>query len=154
MFYLWKKWSKNIYSHNITEHIIFQESKDISSYALQHDDFYESTEISETTRKPLFIDNIPQEIPYLVPNPSEEIALSEQPPVISVPIIAFLDPAKMSNDKIDVPIAAELSRQDGILKNQLENERDEIQRNVQNYIYDNSWRPNNWRFNSSSSEVN
>lgn len=105
---------------------------------------------------PLFIDNLSREIPYLMPNPSQEISLSEHPPVISVPIIAFFDPAKMSNDKIDAPIAAELSRQAGTLKSQLENGRDEIQRNVQNYVDESSWSvdPNNWQLNSSPSEVN
>jgi len=55
-----------------------------------------------------------------------------------------------------VPIAAALSRQDMTLKNQLENGRDEIQRNVQNYVDESSWSmdPNNWRFNPSPSEVN
>lgn len=137
--------------------MIFQESKDVSSYASQNDDFYEAlTEISKTTQKPFFIDNIPHEIPYLVPNPSQEIA--PPPPAISVPIIAFLDPAKISNDKIDVPIAAALSKmeQDRTLRSQLENGRDEIQRNVQNYVDETSWsvNPNNWRLNSSPSEVN
>jgi len=143
---------------NIIEHMIFQESKDISSYASQHDDFYEAlTEISKTTRKPFLINNIPQEIPHLVPNPSQEIEHPEHPPsAISIPIIAFLDPAKISDNKIDVPIAAALSRQDMTLKNQLENGRDEIQRNVQNYVDESSWSmdPNNWRLNPSSSEVN
>lgn len=134
--------------------MIFQESNDIS-YASQHD-FYEATETSKTTQKPLFIDNIPQEIPYLVPNPNQEIASPEHSPAISVPIIAFLDPAKISNDKIDMPIAAVLSRQDGTLKNQLENGRDEIQRNVQNYVDESSWSvdPNNWRLSSAPSQVN
>jgi len=142
---------------NVIEHMIFQESKDISPYASQHDDFYEAlTEISETTRKPFLINNIPQEIPYLVPNPSQEIEHPEHsPPAISIPIIAFLDPTKISDNKIDVPIATALSRQDMTLKNQLENGRDEIQRNVQNYIDENSWSmdPNNW-VNPSPLEVN
>ncbi|XP_011704284.1 PREDICTED: uncharacterized protein LOC105459742 [Wasmannia auropunctata] len=134
------------------------ESTDISSsYGSQPDDFYEAlTETSKTTRKPFLIDNIPQEIPYLVPNPSQEIAPPEHPqPAISVPIIAFLDPAKISDDKIDVPIAAALSRQDETLKSQLENGRDEIQRNVQNYVDKSSWSvdPNNWQLNPSPSEM-
>ncbi|XP_011629465.1 uncharacterized protein LOC105421972 isoform X1 [Pogonomyrmex barbatus] len=131
------------------------ESKDSSSYASQRNDFYETlTEISKTTRKPTFpIDNIPQEIPYLVSNPSQEIAPSEPPPVISVPIIAFLDPAKISNDKIDVPIVA-LS-QDETLKNQMENERDKIQRNIQNYVDTSSLSVDldNWRLTSFPSEM-
>lgn len=140
-------------NHNVTELMIFQESNDIS-YAAQHNDFYETTETSKTTQKPFFIDNIPQEIPYLVPNPSQEIASPKHSPAISVPIIAFLDPAKISNDKIDMPIAAVLSRQDGTLDH-LENGRDEIQRNVQNYV-DESWSidPNNWRPISAPSQVN
>ncbi|XP_011629482.1 uncharacterized protein LOC105421972 isoform X2 [Pogonomyrmex barbatus] len=132
-----------------------KESKDSSSYASQRNDFYETlTEISKTTRKPTFpIDNIPQEIPYLVSNPSQEIAPSEPPPVISVPIIAFLDPAKISNDKIDVPIVA-LS-QDETLKNQMENERDKIQRNIQNYVDTSSLSVDldNWRLTSFPSEM-
>ncbi|XP_077264422.1 uncharacterized protein LOC143898669 [Temnothorax americanus] len=127
------------------------EGKDISPYALQNDNFYEATEISKTTHEPLFIDNIPQEIPYLVANPRQEIVPPEDPAAISVPIIAFLDPAKISNEKINVPIAGVLSRQDGMLKSQLENGRDEIQRNVQNYVDESSWSVdvNNWRLNSS-----
>ncbi|XP_011881054.1 PREDICTED: uncharacterized protein LOC105569309 [Vollenhovia emeryi] len=133
---------------------LYRESQDISSYAAQHNDFYEATETSKTTEKPLFIDNIPREIPYLVPNPSQETP--PEHPAISVPIIAFLDPARISNDKIEnVPIAAVLSKQDGTLKNQLENGRDEIQRNVQNYVDESSWSvdPNNWQLSSSPSEM-
>ncbi|XP_018403480.1 PREDICTED: uncharacterized protein LOC108780319 isoform X3 [Cyphomyrmex costatus] len=122
-----------------------------------HGDLYKALiETSKTTQKPFLIDNIPQEIPYIVPNPSQEIALSEHPPLtISVPIIAFLEPAKISDDKIDMPIAAVLPTQDENLKSQFENSRDEIQRNVQNYVDDNSWNvdPNNWRFDLSSSEM-
>ncbi|XP_050463277.1 uncharacterized protein LOC126857672 [Cataglyphis hispanica] len=122
-------------------------------YPSQHGDFYEAlTEISRTTRKPIFpIDKIPQEIPYLVANPIQEITLPEHSsPTISVPIIAFLDPAKVSDDRIDMPIVTTLSRDDA-LKNQLEKERDEIQRNVQDYIDENSWSvdPNNWQLTSS-----
>ncbi|XP_018403478.1 PREDICTED: uncharacterized protein LOC108780319 isoform X1 [Cyphomyrmex costatus] len=133
------------------------ESKDLSFYESQHGDLYKALiETSKTTQKPFLIDNIPQEIPYIVPNPSQEIALSEHPPLtISVPIIAFLEPAKISDDKIDMPIAAVLPTQDENLKSQFENSRDEIQRNVQNYVDDNSWNvdPNNWRFDLSSSEM-
>lgn len=138
--------------------MIFEESKDLSSYVLQHDDLYEaSTEISESTQKPFLIDNIPQEIPYLVPNPSQEIVPSEHSPLtISIPIIAFLEPAKISDDKINVPIATVLPTQDEILNSQLENNRDEVQRNVQNYVDESSWSvdPNNWRPGLSSSKVN
>lgn len=101
------------------------------------------------------IDKTPQEIPYLVVNPTQEITLPEHSsPAISVPIVAVLDPAKISDDRIDVPIMT-LSRDDA-LKNQLENERDEIQGNVQDYIDENSWSvdPNNWRLTSSLSKVN
>lgn len=101
------------------------------------------------------IDKTPQEIPYLVVNPTQEIPLPEHSsPAISVPIIAVLDPAKIS-DRIDVPIMTTLSRDDA-LKNQLENERDEIQGNVQDYIDENLWSvdPNNWRLTSSLSKVN
>ncbi|XP_012528078.1 uncharacterized protein LOC105832033 [Monomorium pharaonis] len=130
------------------------EGKDISSYTSQRDDFYEVlTETFKTTQKPFGIDNIPQEIPYLMPNPSQGIASPEHSPsTISVPIIAFFDPAKISDDKIDVPIAAALSRQDEVLKNHLENGRDVIQRNVQNYVDESSWtmNPNNWQLPSSS----
>lgn len=102
------------------------------------------------------IDKAPQEIPYLIPNPTQEITLPEHlSPAISVPIIAFLDPAKISDDRIDLPIATTLSR-DNALKNQVENERDEIQRSVQDYIDGNSWsvNPNNWQLTSSFSKVN
>lgn len=102
------------------------------------------------------IDKAPQEIPYLIPNPTQEITLPEHlSPAISVPIIAFLDPAKISDDRIDVPIATTLSR-DNALKNQVENGRDEIQRSVQDYIDGNSWsvNPNNWQLTSSFSKVN
>lgn len=102
------------------------------------------------------IDKIPQEIPYLIVNPTQEITLPEHSsPTISVPIIAFLDPAKISDDRIDVPIVTTLSKDDA-LKNQLEKGRDEIQRNVQDYIDGNSWSvdPNNWRLTSSHSKVN
>lgn len=95
-------------------------------------------------------------MPYLVVNPTQEMTLPEQSSTaISVPIIAFLDPTKISNDKIDVSIMATLSRDDA-LKNQLENERNEIQQNVQDYIDENSWSidPNNWRFTSSLPKVN
>lgn len=89
-------------------------------------------------------------------NPTQEITLPEHSsPAISVPIIAFLDPAKISDDRIDIPIMTTLSRDDA-LKNQLENERDEIQGNAQDYMNENSWsvNPNNWRLISSLSKVN
>ncbi|XP_018317941.1 uncharacterized protein [Mycetomoellerius zeteki] len=127
-----------------------------NGYINSHDDLYEaSTEISESTQKPFLIDNIPQEIPYLVPNPSQEIVPSEHSPLtISIPIIAFLEPAKISDDKINVPIATVLPTQDEILNSQLENNRDEVQRNVQNYVDESSWSvdPNNWRPGLSSSK--
>ncbi|XP_029159952.1 uncharacterized protein LOC114931959 [Nylanderia fulva] len=123
-------------------------------YASQNDFYGALNEISKTTLKPIFpIDKAPQEIPYLIPNPTEEITLPEHlSPAISVPIIAFLDPAKIS-DRIDVPIATTLSRDDN-LKNRVEDERDEIQRSVQDYIDGNSWsvNPNNWQFASSLSK--
>ncbi|KAL6422659.1 hypothetical protein ACFW04_010713 [Cataglyphis niger] len=129
----------------------FTENND-DEYENSHSDFYEAlTEISRTTRKPIFpIDKIPQEIPYLVANPIQEITLPENSsPAISVPIIAFLDPAKVSDDRIDVPIVTTLSRDDA-LKNQLEKKRDEIQRNVQDYIDENSWSVDpNWQLASS-----
>ncbi|CAL1676359.1 unnamed protein product [Lasius platythorax] len=135
----------------------YENSKDENNpfHTSQHD-FYEAlTEISKTTRKPMFpIDKAPQEIPYLIPNPTQEITLPENlSPAISVPIIAFLDPAKISDDRIDVPIATTLSR-DNALKNQVENGRDEIQRSVQDYIDGNSWsvNPNNWQLTSSFSK--
>ncbi|KMQ95250.1 hypothetical protein RF55_4543 [Lasius niger] len=135
----------------------YENSKDENNpfHTSQHD-FYEAlTEISKTTRKPMFpIDKAPQEIPYLIPNPTQEITLPEHlSPAISVPIIAFLDPAKISDDRIDVPIATTLSR-DNALKNQVENGRDEIQRSVQDYIDGNSWsvNPNNWQLTSSFSK--
>ncbi|XP_070156311.1 uncharacterized protein [Polyergus mexicanus] len=123
----------------------------------QPGDLYEAlTEISRTTQKPMFpIDKIPQEIPYLIVNPTQEITLPEHSsPTISVPIIAFLDPAKITDDRIDVPIVTALSRNDA-LKNQLKKGRDEIQRNVQDYIDENSWSvdPNNWRLTSSHSKM-
>ncbi|XP_011050416.1 PREDICTED: uncharacterized protein LOC105143663 [Acromyrmex echinatior] len=134
---------------------INSESKDLSSYASQHDDLYEaSTETFKSTRKPFLIDNISQEIPYFMPNPSQEIMPSEHPPLtISVPIIAFLEPAKISDDKVDVPIAAILPMQDEISK--LKNSHDEVQQNVQNYDDESSWSvdPNNWRLDLSSSEM-
>lgn len=81
--------------------------------------------------------------------------------MISVPIIAFLDPARISDDKIAVPIAAALpKRRDDTTQSQLnllEEGRDEIQRNVQSYVDGNSWRmdPDKRRLTSSpSSEVN
>ena len=88
-------------------------------------------------------------------NPSQEIMPSEYPPLtISIPIIAFLEPAKISDDKVDVPISA-VPMQDEILKTQLENSHDEVQQNVQNYVDErNMERPNNWRLDLSSSEVN
>lgn len=140
--------------------MIFQEGENDPPYASQPSDLFEAlTDIS--TRKPVFpIDNVPQEIPYLVQNPTPEAVLPEQTsPAISVPIIAFLDPAKISNDKINAPIAAALSKQDDTLEshlNVLGNERDEIQRNVQNYVDGNSWSvdPDNWRFTSYPPEVN
>ncbi|KAL0111909.1 hypothetical protein PUN28_013253 [Cardiocondyla obscurior] len=137
------------------ENYTTSEKQDISVYSTQHGDFYETTETSKTTRKPLFIDNIPQEIPYLIPNPTEEIMPPEHSSAISVPIIAFLDPAKVSNDKIDVPIAAVLSKQDETLKSQLKNEHDQIQQNVQNYIEESSWsvNPNNWQLDPSPSKM-
>ncbi|KYN28859.1 hypothetical protein ALC57_01823, partial [Trachymyrmex cornetzi] len=133
---------------------INSESRDLPSYASQHDEA--SIETFKSTQKPFLIDNIPQEIPYLVPNPSQEIMPSEHPPLtISVPIIAFLEPAKISDDKVDVPIAAVLPMQDEILKSQLENSHDEVQQNVQNYVDESSWSvdPNNWRLDLSSSEM-
>ncbi|XP_018337103.1 PREDICTED: uncharacterized protein LOC108745442 isoform X1 [Trachymyrmex septentrionalis] len=132
---------------------INSESKHFSSYASQHDDLNEaSTETFKSTRKPFLIDNIPQEIPYLMSNPSQEIMPLEHPPLtISVPIIAFLESAKISDDKIDVPI---LPMQDEILKTQLENSYDGVQQNVPNYD-ESSWSvgPNNWRLDLSSSEM-
>ncbi|XP_012231790.2 uncharacterized protein [Linepithema humile] len=135
------------------------EGKDDSSYVSQPSNFYEALTES-STRKPIFpIDNVPQEIPYLVQNPTAEIMLPEQTsPAISVPIIAFLDPAKISNDNLNVPIAAALSQQDDTLKshlNVLENERGKIQRHVQNYVDGNPWNvdSDNWRFTSYPPEM-
>lgn len=151
------KSSQRLQSLAIAEHIIFQKNENNLFYTSQHDFYKALTEVSKTTRKPMFpIDNTPQEISYLVVNPTQEITLPEHSsPAISVPIIAFLDPTKISNDKIDVPIMTTLLRDDA-LKNQLENERDEIQQNVQDYIDENSWSidPNNWRLTSSFPKVN
>lgn len=126
-------------------------------YASKHGDVYEAlTEISKTMRKPMFpIDKAPQEIPYLTANPTQEITLPEHSSsAISVPIIAFLDPAKISDDRIDVPIVTTLSRDDA-LKNQFENGRDEIQRSVQDYIDGNSWsvNPNSWQLTSTVAKM-
>lgn len=128
---------------------------------MQRDDFYEAlTEISEATRKPTFpVDNTSREIPYFLPNPGpREMELPEQPsPVISVPIVALLDPARISDDKIDVPIAASLPKRDDTMKdrlNLLEEERDEIRRNVQNFVDGNTRRIDPDKLTSSrSSEV-
>ncbi|RLU18663.1 hypothetical protein DMN91_009020 [Ooceraea biroi] len=123
----------------------------------QHDDFYEMlTEIPKITRKPTFpVDNAPQEIPYLLPNPTQEELPAH--PSISVPIIAFLDPSRISDDKINAPIAAALPRRDGT-PNQLDlskNERNQIQRDVQDYIDGDSWGVDldNWRRASPPSEI-
>ncbi|XP_011163466.2 uncharacterized protein LOC105198457 [Solenopsis invicta] len=145
-----------LFTENVEDEYTNSESKDISSYTSQHDFYEPLTETSKTTRKPFLIDNMPQEIPYLMSNPSQEITPPEYPPsTISVPIIAFLDPVKISDDKIDMPIAAALSKEDENLKNQLENRRDVIQQNVQNYVDEISWKnnPSNWRFNPPSSEM-
>ncbi|XP_012059959.1 PREDICTED: uncharacterized protein LOC105623166 [Atta cephalotes] len=142
------------FTENDENGYINSESKDLSSYASQYDDLYEaSTETFKSTRKPFFIDNISQEIPYLMSNPSQEIMASEYPPLtISIPIIAFLEPAKISDDKVDVPISA-VPMQDEILKTQLENSHDEVQQNIQNYVDERNVDPNNWRLDLSSSEM-
>lgn len=130
----------------------------------QQVDFHERTLEEFSTRKSYFpIDDASREIPYLVPNPGQEIERPEDyqshhlPP--AVPIIAFLDPAKISDDKIDVPIAATLSEPDGTLGSRLEmleNDRDEIQQNVQDYIDGSSLTvdPDYWGLASSPSQVN
>ncbi|XP_014470135.1 PREDICTED: uncharacterized protein LOC106742059 [Dinoponera quadriceps] len=131
----------------------------------QRIDFYETLdEFSETTRKPNFLiddDHTPREIPYLLPNPRQEMERPDdhQPPsTISVPIIAFLNSAKISNDKIEMPIAAALSQPDDASESRLEllkNGRDEIQQNVQDYIDRNSWSvdPDYWQLTSAPSQT-
>lgn len=124
-------------------------------------------EFTESAREPYSLvddDHTPREIPYLLPRqeverPSDYQSYQQPPPTISVPIIAFLDPAKISDDKIDVPIAATISRPDDVSNSRLdllENNREGIQRNVQDYIDGNSWSvdPEIWRFTSPPSQVN
>lgn len=129
--------------------------EETSTVSSQRDDsFYRVlTEIPEATRKPTFLDNAPQEIPYLLPNPRQEEEVLPTHPSISVPIIAFLDPTKISDDKIDVPIAAVIPGE-STPENRLdllENGRDKIQ----DYVDGNSWRMTlgNWRYTLPPSEV-
>lgn len=145
---------------NIVERMIFQDGANNPFYVSQPINFYEAlTKTSKPMRKPTIpIETyaIPQEIPYFI-NPSLEMA-DYEPPAISVPIIAFLDPSKISDDKSDVPITAALPIRDDFLKSQLnylENERDDIQRDVENYADKTSWnvQPYNRRLFSAPSEV-
>ncbi|XP_020294854.1 uncharacterized protein LOC109860279 isoform X2 [Pseudomyrmex gracilis] len=114
-------------------------------YVSQPVNFYEAlTKITTPMRKPTIpIDTTPQEIPYFIPNPSLEMALTGyEPPAISIPIVAFLDPSKISDDKIDVPITAALPIRDDFLKSQLnylKNGRDDVQREVESYADKTSW---------------
>ncbi|XP_011140437.1 uncharacterized protein LOC105183780 [Harpegnathos saltator] len=127
-------------------------------------------ELSETTRKPYLPvddDKTSRETPlHLMPDPRKEMKRPayyqdqhhRASTTISVPIIALFDPAKISDDKVDVPIAAALSQADDISESRmdlLENERDEIQRNVQDYIDGNSWSvdPDYWRLMSSDAQT-
>ncbi|XP_032682037.1 uncharacterized protein LOC116849220 isoform X1 [Odontomachus brunneus] len=135
----------------------------------QRVDFHEVLdEFFETTSKPIDLpingDNAPPEIPYLLPNPEQKMERPEDyqphhpPPTISVPIIAFLDPTEISDDKIDVPIAATLSEIDDTTSSRLdllENNRDEIQRNVQDYIDSSTLSVDSdyWRLTSSPSQT-
>jgi len=90
----------------------------------QHKDLYEV--LGEIPRKPptVFVDT-PQEVLDVLRVPDLNREDKEVFPVsITVPIVAFLDPARISSDKINMPIAAILPGRAGIAKNHLKNQYD------------------------------
>jgi hypothetical protein len=91
----------------------------------QHEDLYGV--LDETPRKPptVSIDNTRQEVPDIPRVPDPNWKDKEMfPTSITVPIVAFLDPAKISSDKIDIPIAAILPGRADIARDHLENQYD------------------------------
>lgn len=150
-------------TRNILKFTLLQKNENIPSSTWRHSDPYKTlTNNSETTQKFTFAINNTSEkkIPHLLRNVKQETTIAEHPSsTISVPIIAFLDSAEMSNDKIDMPIAAVLPiRDDTSMKDQLnllEKRRDEIQSNIQRYTVGKPWSTdaNNLRFTPFLSQV-
>jgi len=119
---------------NITETAT---EEDAGSLSLIDGNEYEGTEPPTVS-----VDITPQKISDVLRIPDSE---NKQvlPVSITVPIVAFLDPARISDDRIDTPIAAILPGQAGITKDRLENQQD-----VQNHegsqrraALDGAWSP-------------